>query len=156
MRFLLVLALMTSRPLAACAPPQADSVLVLKAERRLQLIKDGAVWRDWPMALGFAPDGHKQEEGDGRTPEGAYVIDARNPDSRYFLSLRVSYPNAEDTARATTRGVPPGGDIFIHGQPNGGEIRSGDWTAGCIAVDDLVMREVWELVPDGTPIEIRP
>lgn len=143
-------------PLAACAPPQADSVLVLKSERRLQLIRDGAVWRDWTMALGFAPDGHKREEGDGRTPEGVYVIDARNPNSRYYLSLRISYPNADDAARAARRGVAPGGDIFIHGQPSNGERRSGDWTAGCIAVSDEAMREIWDLVADGTPIEIRP
>ena len=103
------------------APPerQADLVEVFKAERRLELKREGRVLKTYRVALGFAPERHKEREGDGRTPEGAYVIDARNPKSAFHLSLRVSYPDDEDKAHAAALGVPPGGDIYIHGQPNG-------------------------------------
>jgi murein L,D-transpeptidase YafK len=113
------------------------------------------------VALGFAPEKHKEREGDGRTPEGAYTIDARNPKSAFHLSLRVSYPDARDKAQAAALGVPPGGDIYIHGQPNGpGKWFVGhpgrDWTTGCIAVTDDEMREIWSLVPTGARIVIHP
>jgi len=149
------------RPPPAPAAEQADAILVLKAARRLELRREGAVLRSYRVALGGAPDGHKEREGDKRTPEGRYSIDARNPRSAYHLSLRVSYPDAADRARAAEAGVDPGGDIFIHGQPNGwralttGHPRR-DWTVGCIAVTDREMREIWSLVPTGIPIEIRP
>ncbi|MEX0810293.1 MAG: L,D-transpeptidase family protein [Dongiaceae bacterium] len=107
----------------------ADAVHVDKRERRLDLLRDGAVIVSFDIALGFEPEGHKTEEGDGRTPEGMYVLDWRNPESRFHLSLHVSYPNEEDRAQADARGVSPGGDIFIHGTP-GWALLGGDWTLG--------------------------
>jgi murein L,D-transpeptidase YafK len=117
--------------------------------------------RVYDVALGEEPVGPKEREGDGRTPEGLYVIDGRNPQSRYHRSLRISYPGPEDAARAAKLGVSPGGDIMIHGLQNGlgwiGALhRTHDWTRGCIAVTNDEIEEIWDLVPDGTPIEIRP
>lgn len=148
----------TPPPMAAPAD-QADAIRVVKSDRRLDLLHDGRVIRSYRISLGAAPEGHKAREGDERTPEGAYVIDWRNPQSIAHLSLRISYPGAEDTARAAAAGVPPGGDIMIHGLPNGwgflGPLhRLWDWTNGCIAVTNAEMREIWSLVPDGTPILI--
>lgn len=138
-------------------------VVVYKSERRLELrAYDDSIVRNYRIALGFAPEGHKQKMGDGRTPEGRYYIDARNPDSKYHLSLRVSYPAPEDKSRARKAGVNPGGDIFIHGMPNGKEWMTWkyntkqDWTEGCIAISNRDIREIWNLVPDGTPITIYP
>src|SRR5262249_25609436 len=112
-----------------------------------------SILRSYRVALGREPVGHKLCEGDGRTPEGRYVIDGRNPKSRYYLSLHISYPNAEDVARAKAAGIEPGGDIMIHGLRDG-TLREGDWTQGCIAVTDEEMDEIWALVPDGTEILI--
>jgi len=150
---------------AACAPvdradplPQADLIVVDKSERTLVLYAAGRpvkVYRG--LQLGDAPEGHKRFEGDERTPEGRYTIDTRNPASAYHLSLRISYPDAGDRAYATARGRSPGGEIFIHGQPNWlptGRL-PGDWTDGCIAVSNAEIEELWRAVPDGTPIEIR-
>lgn len=140
---------------------QADLVEVFKAERRLELKRGGRLLKAYRVALGFAPEGHKQREGDGRTPEGSYSIDARNPRSAFHLSLRVSYPDSQDKARAAEAGVLPGGDIFIHGQPNGvrkyfnGHPRR-DWTVGCVAVTDREIREIWSLVPTGARVVIHP
>ena len=155
--------LFLKRQIPPMAPPglQADMVEVFKGERRLELKRDGRVLKRYRVALGFAPTGHKQQEGDGRTPEGRYEIDGRNPRSAFHLSLRVSYPDAQDKARAAAAGVPPGGDIFIHGQPNGlrgfftGHPRK-DWTVGCVAVSDREMREIWSLVPTGARVVIHP
>ncbi|WP_439817613.1 L,D-transpeptidase family protein [Zavarzinia sp. CC-PAN008] len=138
-----------------------DLILVEKAQRRLSLIRDGRTVQSFPVALGFAPVGPKQREGDGRTPEGRYRIDARNPRSQYYLSLHVSYPDAYDRLRARQGGYAPGGAIFIHGEPGSAEGRAaarriGDWTAGCIAVSNAAMDVIWSSVEDGTPIEIRP
>jgi murein L,D-transpeptidase YafK len=119
------------------------------------LLRGDAVLRVYRVALGRDPIGHKQQEGDGRTPEGRYHIDRRNPRSRYHLSLRISYPNEQDAAGALDRGVAPGGDIMIHGLKDG-ELRDDDWTQGCIAVTDAEMDEIWNLVPEGTPIVINP
>ncbi len=152
--------------LAACAPIErepftgtADFVLVDKSDRTLMLFAGGEVVRTYEgIAFGGAPTGHKQFEGGERTPEGRYTIDTRNPDSAYYLSLRISYPNARDRAHAEEQGRDPGGDIFIHGQPNGlpaGRL-PGDWTDGCIAVSNAEMDELWSAVADGTPIKIRP
>lgn len=140
-----------------------DRVLVDKSERQLQLLSGAAVVRSYGIALGFAPEGDKAQEGDGKTPEGRYVIAGRNPDSAFHLSLKISYPDAADRAAAAEQGVSPGGDIFIHGAPNWwalpGQPRDWmwvDWTRGCIAVTDAEIEEIWSLVRDGTPIEIRP
>jgi len=140
---------------------QADRVEVFKGARRLELKRQGRTIRTYRVALGFAPTGHKEREGDGRTPEGKYVIDGRNPRSAFHLSLRVSYPDEADKARAAAKGVAPGGDIFIHGRPNG--LRKffvrhprRDWTVGCVAVTDAEIREIWSLVPTGAPIVIHP
>lgn len=135
---------------------KADSVLVDKSERRLDLLRAGAVIASFPVMLGFNPDGHKTREGDGRTPEGDYVLDWRNPQSRFYLSLHVSYPNPADREQAAVRGVSPGGDIFIHGTPGWYATIGGDWTLGCIAVSNGDMDTIWKSVADGTPITIQP
>lgn len=115
--------------------------------------------RAYPVALGFSPEGDKAREGDGRTPEGRFTIDRRNAASAYTLSLGIDYPRPEDRARARKAGYSPGGDIMIHGQPNAvpdGSMLPGDWTAGCIALSNAEIREIWQVVPIGTPVEIRP
>jgi murein L,D-transpeptidase YafK len=139
----------------------ADRILVLKSKREMQLLHDGKVIKSYRVALGGTPVGRKERQGDHKTPEGLYTIVGRNPKSQYHRALRVSYPNPEDRARAAKHGVPPGGDIMIHGLPNGyGWIGRGhlakDWTDGCIAVTDQEIEEIWSLVADGTPVEIRP
>jgi lipoprotein-anchoring transpeptidase ErfK/SrfK len=140
---------------------KADLVTVDKSERRMQLLRNGQIIASYAIALGDAPEGAKQKEGDERTPEGRYTIDWRNPKSNYFLSLHISYPDAADRARAKAAGVSPGGDIMIHGQPNGYDVAGAvlqkfDWTDGCIAVTNAEMQQIWDAVPDGTPIEITP
>jgi murein L,D-transpeptidase YafK len=139
----------------------ADRVVVEKAARTLTLYRDSTALKNYHVALGFAPEGAKERQGDGRTPEGLYVIDRRNPKSQFHLALHISYPNEEDRARAAAAGVDPGGDIFIHGLPNGfghagALFNLRDWTLGCIAVTNAEIEEIWAAVPDGTPIEIRP
>lgn len=142
-------------------PERADSILVLKHDHQLELLKDGKIIRIYKVALGRGGLAPKEREGDERTPEGHYVIDARNADSRFYKALHISYPSADDRARAAKSGVSPGGAIMIHGLPDGmGWIGSAhrlyDWTQGCIALTDSEMDEVWNLVPVGTPVEIRP
>jgi murein L,D-transpeptidase YafK len=139
----------------------ADLVVVRKASRTLELYRGQELLRTYSVALGPSPLGHKQQEGDGRTPEGRYVLDYRNPRSSFHKSLHVSYPSAADTASARNRGVSPGGLIMVHGVRNGlGFIgrthRLFDWTDGCIAVTDREMDEIWRTVADGTPILIEP
>jgi murein L,D-transpeptidase YafK len=141
--------------------PTADRVVVRKAERTLSLVKEGAVLKSYRVSLGRDPVGHKQVEGDGRTPEGSYLIDWRNPRSRFHLSLHISYPDENDRRQASARGVSPGGDIMIHGLPNltsaAAPLFAGrDWTNGCIAVSNIEIEEIWRAVPDGTPIDILP
>jgi murein L,D-transpeptidase YafK len=145
-------------PVMARPEAQADLIEVFKADRRMDLKRAGQLLKSYTVALGSRPIGHKEVEGDGRTPEGNYVIDARNPKSAFHLSLRVSYPDACDQARAATEGVSPGGDIFIHGQPNSGASTGmqADWTQGCIAVSNAEIREIWSLVPTGARIVIHP
>ncbi len=146
-------------PALVHAGDQADLVTLDKSERRLVLWRAGRVLKRYRVALGFAPEGHKSEEGDGKTPEGRYVLDWKNSASKFHLSIHVSYPNDNDTAQARARHVSPGGDIFIHGQPGGtGWLLSlpHDWTLGCIAVSNVAIEEIWSLVPVGTPIEITP
>ena len=148
-------------PAMAAAGAQADLVEIFKGARRLELRRGGALVRSYRVALGFSPQGHKEREGDGRTPEGDYRIDARNPRSSFHLSLRISYPDADDVARAGGLGASPGGDIYIHGLPNGLRrlfVRhpASDWTTGCVAVTDREIREIWSLVPAGVRVMIHP
>lgn len=143
------------------AAQKADSILILKKDHVLELLAAGKVIRTYKVALGRGGLSPKQKEGDARTPEGHYVIDSRNADSHYHRALHVSYPNTEDRARAAWLAVPPGGAIMIHGLPNGmgwlgASHRLYDWTLGCIAVTDEEIDEIWNLVPVGTPVEIRP
>ncbi len=154
-------ALLISMAFAAGPDGPADQILVYKAKHRLELLRDGKVIRSYRVALGWHPVGTKREQGDGKTPEGDYTISGRNPKSSYHLSLRISYPSEADVARAQRAGVDPGGDIMIHGLPNGEEKvgiehTATDWTAGCIAVTDREIEEIWRLVPDGTAIRINP
>ena len=139
---------------------QADFVLIDKSDRKLWVYQNGKVIRTYSgLQYGDAPLGHKRFEGDERTPEGKYTIDYGNPQSSYYLSLHITYPNAADRAYADARGRSPGGLIFLHGQPNGLPFDArvpGDWTDGCIALANAEIAELWSLVPDGTPIEIRP
>jgi murein L,D-transpeptidase YafK len=143
------------------ASATASLVIVAKARRILSLYAAGRPIRTYHVALGTNPVGPKRQSGDRRTPEGRYVIDFRKADSQYHRSLHVSYPSAVDREAARRRGVSPGGDIFIHGLPNGMQDRerallASDWTWGCIAVTNAEIEEIWRLVPNGTPIEIRP
>ncbi len=146
---------------SANAPKKADRILVEKGARRLTLFSAGRKLKVYRVALGFSPVGPKQREGDGRTPEGNYIIDFHKSDSAFHRALHISYPDAADTARAAEASAAPGGDIMIHGLPNGFSAsgpahRLGDWTAGCIAVTDSEIDEIWASVADGTPMEIRP
>ncbi len=141
--------------------PLADNVIVRKSERRLYLMRNGQVLRSYRVALGLRPDGHKQFEGDYRTPEGKYRLVRRNPNSEFFLSIQVSYPNDQDIARARAQGHRPGGAIMIHGQPNVPRksrdyYTNVDWTEGCIALANSDMVEIWLMTPPDTPIEIQP
>jgi murein L,D-transpeptidase YafK len=141
---------------------RADFIRVDKSERTLELLRSNHVIASYSIALGRSPVGDKEREGDMRTPEGRYVIDWRNPNSGYHLSLHISYPDKDDRAAAQAAGVSPGGDVMIHGQPNGYALtaslllQQADWTYGCIAVTNSDMDEIWKAVPDGTPIEIAP
>ena len=160
-RLLLIIALALG--LAACGGdkkfrkyrgPDVTAVEVHKAARKMYLLHDTKVLKEYDMALGFAPVGHKQYEGDGKTPEGQYFINYLNPNSEYHLSLKVSYPNPMDREYAKSIDKPPGGDIFIHGGPNRQSRRGRDWTAGCVAVSDAEMEEIWSMVPTGVPVYI--
>lgn len=161
---LFTLAIFSSRASSASDPPlppsaMADKVVVLKSERKLLLMKGDAVLKTYSVSLGGNPVGPKVRQGDSKTPEGKYVLDRHNALSHYHRSIHISYPNAEDVARAKKLGVSPGGDVFVHGQPHdfsGTSQELGDWTDGCIAVTNAEMDEIWRAAPDGTPIEIRP
>ena len=153
--------------LAACGPskfktyngPPVTQVVVSKHDRKMYLLSGNRALKVYNVGLGTFPTGHKQFEGDGRTPEGLYYIDRRNPNSRYHLSLGVSYPNAADTARAAALGQSAGSDIFIHGQGPEGRVlaqQRRDWTVGCIAVTDDEVEDIYAMVRDGTPILIAP
>jgi murein L,D-transpeptidase YafK len=143
------------------AQPRADHIIVHKKARTMELIRAGQVLKTYKVALGGEPVGPKTRQGDHRTPEGVYVIDGRNEHSQFHRSLHISYPNTADKERARKLGVATGGDIYIHGLPNGyGFIgaahRARDWTDGCIAVTDQEIEEIWRLVDNGTPVEIQP
>ena len=139
----------------------ADRILVEKGARRLYLLSRGEVVGEYPVRLGLSPKGHKQFEGDFRTPEGVYYLSRRNARSEFFLSVEISYPNDADRARAKQEGVRPGGLIMIHGQPNvprrpADYYARSDWTDGCIAVSNSDMVEIWQRTRIGIPIELRP
>jgi murein L,D-transpeptidase YafK len=166
-RVLLVAALMllsacgqsAAKPDAVTVVTKADRITVDKSDRLMILYKaDKEIARFAAIKLGDAPIGHKHFEGDEKTPEGTYRISGRNPASRYHLSLRISYPNAADVAYAKKQRKSAGGDIFIHGQPNGwpGGTIDRDWTDGCIALSNAEIELLWKMVPDGTPIRIQP
>jgi murein L,D-transpeptidase YafK len=145
----------------ALAGEKVELVRVDKSERRMELVAGGMAVRSYAIALGDNPVGHKSQEGDERTPEGRYVLDWRNPNSAFTKSIHISYPNKADEVAASEAGVDPGGMIMIHGQPKGFGwlawlFQMFDWTNGCIAVTNEEMAEIWEMVPDGTPIEISP
>lgn len=133
----------------------ADMIVVFKSSRRMVLYQNGIPFRDYNIGLGWAPIGDKEFEGDGRTPEGSYYINRRNPNSRFHLSLGISYPDPNQLADAASEGRNPGGDIFIHGGL-GKRHQRGDWTAGCISVSDREIEEIWRLVPDGALVVIQP
>lgn len=158
---LLFAAVATAPPAAAQPVAKADRILVLKSKRKLLLLRGGVVLKSYPIALGPHPRGPKRWEGDGRTPEGLYVIDGRLAQTPYHLALHISYPSDADIARARAAGRDPGDAIMIHGMPE----RFGhtdpvrffrDWTDGCIAVGNIAIEQIWNAVDDGTPIEIRP
>ena len=140
---------------------KADLIVVYKQQRILKLLSGGATLRQYPIALGFNPQGHKRWEGDGRTPEGAYRIDWRNENSGFHLSLHIDYPRPADDLAASAIPADPGRDIMIHGLPNGFSAKqighpSVDWTSGCIAVTNAQIEEIWRLVDDGTAVLILP
>ena len=140
---------------------RADKVLVVKSESKLYLIKDKKVLSVFKVAFGANPKGHKQQEGDEKTPEGKYILDYKKSDSAFYKAIHISYPNDEDIKRAKEAGVSPGGFIMVHGQKNGfGWLawitQHFNWTNGCIAVSNSAMDEIWEAVTVGTPIEIKP
>jgi murein L,D-transpeptidase YafK len=141
--------------------PLADLVVIEKGERKLHLLQDGKIFKTFRIALGIRPVGDKEKEGDFKTPEGRYLLDAKNPNSEFFLSIHISYPDAHDRREAAEQGVDPGGAIMIHGQPNiptrsETYYRTQDWTNGCIAVSNSDMIDIWLMTGDNTPIEIRP
>lgn len=148
--------------LAGCASkfrtydgPEVTRLQMFKGDRNLFLFNNTSVLKAYRIDLGFAPEGPKQFEGDGKTPEGAYTVDRRNPDSLFHLSIGISYPNEADIAFAAAQGREPGGDIFIHGGPRPGiDAIKPDWTAGCIAVSDREIEDIYAMVRDGTPIDI--
>jgi murein L,D-transpeptidase YafK len=158
---ILAVATFFSAPLNAGDFPVADKVVIEKEKRKLHLVKGGSTFRTFDIALGGVPVGDKEKEGDLKTPEGVYQLDMRNPDSDYFLSIHVSYPNAQDRKEARQKGVDPGGQIMIHGQPNAptysaGYYKSSDWTNGCIAVSNSDMIDIWLMTPNSVAIEILP
>jgi murein L,D-transpeptidase YafK len=155
--------------LAACAAPKNDlppagRIEVYKSMNQMSVYDyDGNLVKTYRIALGGNPIGPKQCEGDMKTPEGLYMIETRNPNSKYHLSLKISYPNQQDVQQAKVMGLPPGGDIFIHGVPNESNLIDSylyrfkpEWTQGCIAVSNNDIEELWSSVGDGTPIEIFP
>ncbi len=160
--FQILLAVVLLATVAGCSKfktyngPEVTRVLIDKGERRMHLLHNEQVLKSYSVGLGFAPAGHKAVEGDGRTPEGEYRIDRRNPNSEFHLSIGISYPNQQDRERAHAVGKSPGGDIFIHGRPWKNRKGGRDWTAGCIAVTNREIEEIYAMVRDGTPITINP
>lgn len=161
-RFRFILLILLALSVTACSKfktyngPEVTRVVVDKDARKMYLLHHAEVLEQYDVGLGFGPVGHKEKQGDGRTPEGEYRIDRRNPNSEFYLSIGIDYPNANDVARAREAGANPGGDIFIHGRPSKYRKGGRDWTAGCIAVTNSEMRDVYAMVKNGTPISILP
>jgi len=162
-RFLLLMASLVA--LVACGGPskfktyngpEVTRIIINKGDREMFLLHHDRVLKSYEVDLGFAPEGHKEFEGDGKTPEGDYTVDRRNPNSSFHLSLGISYPNEQDIAFAEVAGKSPGGDIFIHGEPNKLGIFGPDWTAGCISVKNGEIESIYAMVRDGTPVTINP
>jgi murein L,D-transpeptidase YafK len=160
LRFPLLLSVILYVPVTF-AQPSVDFVRVVKSERKLMLFSGGEVIREFKIALGGNPMGHKQQQGDQRTPEGSYTLDYKKSDSAFYKAIHISYPNADDVTAAKQRGVRPGGQIMIHGQKNGfgrwaflSEFV--DWTKGCIALKNEEMDVLWDQIAEGTKIEILP
>jgi murein L,D-transpeptidase YafK len=148
-------------PISVSAKETADLVRVFKSERKIQLIAKGQVIREFPIALGGKPVGHKRQSGDQHTPEGEYILDYKKSDSAFHKAIHISYPNPTDIENARKAGILPGGQIMIHGQKNGfGWLafltQRFDWTNGCVALSNKDMDEVWNLVDVKTPIELLP
>ena len=146
---------------SVATPVQADKIVILKSARTMTLLSGSKVLKTYKVALGSVPIGPKQVEGDHKTPEGIYQIDAKNAHSQFHLSLHISYPSAADQQRARSMGARPGGAIMIHGLARpfaylGPLHRQTDWTDGCVAVTNAEIEEIWKLVPVGTRVEIRP
>ncbi|BCB96638.1 hypothetical protein JZK55_15600 [Dissulfurispira thermophila] len=151
--------LFSSNTLAALS--KADKVIVIKSKRIMLLLKDGEIIKTYRIALGKNPDGRKIQAGDQKTPEGTYTITSKNKHSKYYKAINISYPNESDIQNARRLGVSPGNSIAIHGLPKELEDidkfhRRLDWTDGCIAVTNKEIDEIWQIVPDGIPIEIKP
>lgn len=160
---ILVLIILFLAPGVCLGIEQADMVLVIKSKSKLFLKKDGNVIKEYNVSFGANPRGPKLEKGDERTPEGVYILDYKNPDSDFYKSIHISYPNAADRKRARKLGIKPGGGIMIHGQKDDfGKLSTVirrynlNWTDGCIAVSNSAMDEIWQAVAPGTLIEIRP
>jgi len=148
--------------LAGCASkfktydgPEVTRVVVFKGDRRMHLYNNDTILKSYDFGLGFAPVGDKKIEGDGKTPEGRYLIDRKNPNSEYYLSVGISYPNEADLAEAEALGKPAGGDIFIHGTPNPFR-QKGDWTWGCISVQNDEVEDIYAMIKVGTVIDLYP
>lgn len=158
-RPLVLLFVFAIAPALASERPQVDAVLVYKSERLLMLLRAGEIVGHYRISLGRNPVGPKMREGDYRTPEGRYVLDWRNPDSRFYRSIHISYPSPSEQQKAQRSGVDPGGNVMIHGLPTDpvkAQLAWDDWTDGCIAVPNEAMDQIWNAVQDGTLIVIRP
>ncbi len=148
-------------PAIVAAIEKADLVIVDKSKAKLYLKKSGLTIKEYKVAFGANPEGHKQRKGDERTPEGVYILDYKNDDSEFYKGIHISYPNKADIHRARERNVNPGGAIMIHGQRNGLDwltsvVQRYNWTDGCIAVTNHEMDEIWDAIDVGTPIIIHP
>jgi murein L,D-transpeptidase YafK len=157
----IIILLLLLLPILAYGGEKADAVLVIKSRAKMFLLKNGKNIKEYHVVFGANPKGHKQKEGDERTPEGKYVIDFKNNKSAFYKSMHISYPNEKDKSWAKKNKVNPGGAIMIHGQKNGfGGLswisQRFNWTNGCIAVTNKEMDEIWQMVDVGTPIEIKP
>jgi murein L,D-transpeptidase YafK len=160
-RIQLLIFLIAALRCVAATTAQADKIIILKSARTMTLLSGGKALKTYKVALGSVPVGPKQVEGDHKTPEGDYLIDAKNAHSQFHLSLHISYPSAADQKKARSLGARPGGAIMIHGLARpfaylGPLHRQTDWTDGCVAVTNAEIEEIWKLVPVGTRVEIRP